>query len=220
MAILTLHSDHYDDIGDLIASVESDFNVKFDTDDFVNVTSVGQLLDFIVNKVPLRNSETCTSQQAFHKIREAFSNMGHVSPIIPGTPLEDLLPRQGRISSVKALERELGIDLNILSLPQWLSSIIWMAAIVTSGGLFYDAGTFLPLLVVVISSGTILYRFGKELDHETVADLVRHLTSNNYLALRRDPGTINRKELSQVLLDNLNLNYDDNGKLLRETVIG
>jgi hypothetical protein len=28
MAILTLHSDHYDDIDDLIASVESEFNPK------------------------------------------------------------------------------------------------------------------------------------------------------------------------------------------------
>ncbi|MDR6803129.1 hypothetical protein J2Y45_000399 [Dyadobacter sp. BE34] len=220
MAILTLHSDHYDDIEDLIASVKSEFNVKFDNDDFVSVKSVGQLFDVIVNKVPLSNSETCTSQQAFYKLREAFSNLDSVCPIQPATPLEDLLPRQGRISTVKALERELGMALNILSPPQWLSNIIWTAGFVTIGGLFYDTRIFLPLLLAVILIGKIAYQFGKELDHVTVADLARHLTRNNYLVARRNPDTINRKELSQILLDRLNLNYDEEGRLVMETAIG
>lgn len=220
MAILTLHSDHYDDIEDLIASVESEFNVKFHNDDFVSVKSVGQLFDVILNKLPLSNSETCTSQQAFYKIRKAFCNMDYVRPIRPATLLEDLLPRQGRISTVKALERELGMVLNILSPPQWLSNIIWTAGFVTIAGLFYDTRIFLPLLLVVIVIGRIVYRFGKELDLVTVADLARHLTSNNYLAARRNPDTINRKELSQVLLDRLNLNYDEEGRLVMETAIG
>jgi hypothetical protein len=220
MAILTLHSDHYDDIDDLIASVESEFNVKFGNDDFVSVKSVGQLFDVMVNKMPLANSETCTSQHAFYKIREAFSNLDCVYPIRPMTPLEDLLPRQDRIATVKAFERKLGMTLNILSPPQWLSSIIWTAEFTTIGGLFYDARTFLPLLLVVILIGKIIYWFGKELNYMTVADLARHLISHNYLAARRNPRTINRKELSQVLLDRLNLNYDEEGRLLSGTVIG
>jgi hypothetical protein len=63
-------------------------------------------------------------------------------------------------------------------------------------------------------------RFGKELDLETVSDLAKNLAIDNYLAVRRDPSTTNRKEFSRVLLDRLNLNYDENSKLERETRIG
>lgn len=54
----------------------------------------------------------------------------------------------------------------------------------------------------------------------TVSDLAKNLAIDNYFAVRRDPSTINRKEFSEVLLNKLNMNYDENGKLERETRIG
>ncbi|WP_149241675.1 hypothetical protein [Dyadobacter sp. 32] len=220
MATLTLESAHYEDIEDLLAAVEGDFQMKFSDGDFANIRSVGQLCDTIADKVPLIDSETCTSQQAFYKIRAAFRTMGHLDQIIPDTSLESLLPRKDRIAKVRELERELEMSVGILSPPDLISNTIWIGALISTAGLFYDWRIFLPCLFFVILVGTIAYRFGKELDLETVSDLARNLAIDHYLAVRRDPSTINKKEFSQVLLDRLNLNYDEHGKLERETRIG
>jgi hypothetical protein len=77
---------------------------------------------------------------------------------------------------------------------------------------------FSPIQDCLNMAWIIANRLGKELDLETVADLAKVLTINNYLTVRRDPTTINRKEFSKILLERLNLNYSEEGKLTRETV--
>jgi hypothetical protein len=144
MASSELASEHYEDIEDLIAAVEREFDIKFDNDEFKYIKSLGQLCDFLTEKIPLTDSETCTSQQAFYKIRSAFRNMDYLDQITPSTPLASLLPRKNRITKVRELERELGMSVAILSPPNLISNIIWIAALVTTAGLFYDWRMFLP----------------------------------------------------------------------------
>lgn len=215
-----LVSEHYEDIEDLIAAVEREFAIKFNNDEFENIKSLGQLCDFLSERIPLINSETCTSQQAFYKIRSAFRNMNYLDQITLSTPLGALLPRKNRIAKVRELEREMEMNLGILSPPDLISKIIGIAALVSTAGLFYDWRIFLPCLFLVIIFGVIAYRYGKELNFETVSDLAKNLTIDHYLAIRRDPSTINKREFSQVLLNRLNLNYDEDGKLERETKLG
>jgi hypothetical protein len=220
MASSELLSEHYEDIQDLIASVEREFEIKFYKNAFENIKSIGQLCDFLTEKIPLTDSETCTSQQAFYKIRSAFRNMDYVDPITPATPLADLLPRKDRIAKVRVLEREMEMNIGLLSPPDFISKTILFTALISVAGLFFDWRTFLPCLFFVIVAGIIALRFGKELNKETVSDLAKNLATYNYLAVRRDTSTINKKEFSRVLLDRLNLNYDENLLLERETRIG
>lgn len=112
------------------------------------------------------------------------------------------------------------MSVGILSPPDLISNTIWIVALVSTAGLLYDWRIFLPCLLFVILTGMIAYRFGKELNMATVSDLAKNLAIDNYFAVRRDPSTINRKEFSEVLLNKLNMNYDENGKLERETRIG
>lgn len=214
-----LDDDHYEDIHYLITDVENEFDLKFSNDDFKEAASLGELLDIISNKIPLNESENCTTQQAFYKIRAAFKNIDDVNHLTPNTSLELLLPKKRRLSKVKELERDLGVKLRILSPPGVIASIIWVAVFVSLAGLMYDWRMFLPYFLLIVAIGKVAYRFGKELDLETISDLATKLTTDHYLASRRDPATINKKEFSQVLMNRLNKNYDEDQRLSREIMI-
>nr|WP_295934622.1 hypothetical protein [uncultured Dyadobacter sp.] len=120
---------------------------------------------------------------------------------------------------MKELEQELGIELRILSPPDVIASIIWVAVFVSIAGLIYDWRMFLPYFLLIAAIGKVAYRFGKELDLETVSDLATKLATDHYSASRRDPTTINRKEFARVLMNRLNKNYDAGQGLSGEAMI-
>lgn len=53
----------------------------------------------------------------------------------------------------------------------------------------------------------LAWKFGKEMQIETVGELARTLAAEHYFRLRRDPVTINRKEFREILITKLNQNY-------------
>jgi hypothetical protein len=56
-------------------------------------------------------------------------------------------------------------------------------------------------LAVLIPSMIILTKIGKELKVNSVRELVELITRENYLKVRSESGTVNRKELKAVLTD-------------------
>jgi len=101
-----------EDIEDLLVKVETSFDIKFVGDELVHITTFGQLCDHIANKIQLDNSDDCTSQQAFYKLRDAISSTLQIDnkTISTDFPLADLLPRQSRRSRTKKLERHIGLN--------------------------------------------------------------------------------------------------------------
>ncbi len=61
-----------EDLEDILVRIEESFGISFVDNELAKVTNFGQLSDSIINKIKMRESESCTSQQAFYKLREAI----------------------------------------------------------------------------------------------------------------------------------------------------
>ncbi len=208
-----------DDIDDLLVKVESVFDIKFVGDELFHITTFGQLCDHIGNKIQLDNSDDCTSQQAFYKLRDAISSTLNIekNKISPDTFLKDLLPRQIRRSKTKKLEDNLGFKLNILRPPHWVTwtlAIILLASIV---GLYFNWQIGLSGLSFSIVGLWFANKIGIELDLQTVGQVVKKMTTENYLKSRRNPKTFNKSEIEKVLTDWFSSDLGlDKSKLTRE----
>lgn len=208
-----------DDIDDLLLKVENSFDIKFVGDELVHITTFGQLCDHIANKIQLDNSDDCTSQQAFYKLRDAISATIQIdkNKISPDTLLIDFLPRPTRRSQTKKLEQYLGFEVSILRPPHWLSGTLFIILLASIVGLFFKWQFGLSGLVFSIVGLWLAYKIGNELDLQTVGQVAEKMTRENYLKSRRNPKTFNKSEIEKVLTDWFSSDLDlDKSKLTRE----
>ncbi|MDP3433486.1 MAG: hypothetical protein Q8T04_11035 [Bacteroidota bacterium] len=190
-----------EDIEDLLVKVETSLDIKFVDDELVHITTFGQLCDHIANKIQLDNVEDCTSQQAFYKLRKAISSTLQLDEnvVSPDFLLKDILPRQGRRSNVKNLEKYLGFKLNLLRLPRWITGTFVIIVLASFFGLFLNFE--IGFLGLVFSIGGLWFanKIGNELDLKTVRQVAEKMTSENYLKSRRNSNAFNKKEIENVL---------------------
>jgi acyl carrier protein len=210
----------FEDLEDLLEKVEDSFDIKFVGDELVQITTFGQLCDHIANKIQLDNSDDCTSQQAFYKLRDAIATTLQIDSktISPDSILVDLLPRQSRRSRTKKLEKYLGFKLNILRPPHWVTGTLATIFIASLIGLYFNWQIGLLGLGFSIAGLWLVNKIGNKLDLQTVGQVAKKITRENYLKSRRNPKSFNRSEIEKVLTDwfcnDLNL---DKSKLTRES---
>lgn len=208
-----------ENIEDLLVKVETSFDIKFVDDELVHITTFGQLCDHIANKIQLDNSDDCTSQQAFYKLRDAISSTLQIEnkTISTDFPLADFLPRQSRRSRIKKLEIHLGFNLNILRAPHWVMGTLAILLLASLVGIYFNWQIGLLGLVISIGGLWIATKVGNELDLQTVGQVAEKMTRENYLKSRRNPKTINKKEIEKVLIDWFSNDLDLNkSKLTRD----
>ena len=192
-----------EDLEDLLVEVGKSFGVTFVDSELAHIKTFGEFCDQIENKIKLENSESCTSQQAFYKLREAISTTLELDKktILPSLTLNKVLPRQNRRKNVKSIENYLGFKLKILRAPIWVSStfiIIIFTSIVT---MFFSWLIGISGMVFSILGLRLADKFGKEIDMKTVGEVAEKMTRENYLKSRRNPNTFNRKEIEKVLTE-------------------
>ena len=208
-----------EDIEDLLIKVEDSFDIKFIDDELVHITNFGELCDHIANKIKLDNSDDCTSQQAFYKLREAISSTLQIDnkTISTDFPLVNFLPRKSRRSRTKKLEKCLGFKLNILRPPHWVTWIFIILFLVSIVALFFNWQIGLLGLSISIAGTWIANKIGNELDLQTVGQVAEKITIENYLKSRRNPKTFNKKEIEKVLTDWFSNEFNlDKSKSTRE----
>ena len=209
-----------EDIEDLIAKVEVSFNIKFIKDELIHIRTFGQLCNHISNKIQLENSDDCTSQQAFYKLRKAISTTLQIehNKITPDTSLNDLFPRTTRRSKVKILEQHLAFDLNILRPPHLITNGLLLTLFISFVGLFFNWKFGLSGLGLSILGLWLGNKVANELDLQTVAQIAKKMTSENYFQSRRNPKTFNKSEIENILTDWFSNNLGlDKGELTRHT---
>lgn len=198
-----------EDIEDLLVKVETSFDIKFVGKELVHITTFGQFCDHIANKIQLDNSEDCTSQQAFYKLRDAIST---------NFTLTDLLPRPNRRSRTKKLEKHLGFKLNILRPPHWVIGTLAILLLASIVGIFFNWQIGILGLAFSIIGLLFANKIGNELDLKTVGQIAEKMTRENYLKSRRNPKTFNKSEIEKILTDWFSNDLDlDKSKLTRET---
>jgi hypothetical protein len=224
-----------EEIEDLLLKVEKSFNIKFGNAELIHIKTFGELCDYIANKIQLDHSDDCTTQQAFYKLRNAISSKFKIDSKTISTdfPLINLLPIQNRRTMTAELERFIGVKLNILRPPHWLTGILAILIVVSFlflillvpfvGPLF---GLRLNWQIGVLGLGIsigglwLANKFGNELDVQTIGQVAAKMTRENYLKSRRISKTFNKSEIEKILVDLFSNDLElDKSKLVREAIL-
>ena len=188
-----------EDVGDVLLKIERSFNIRFTDEDLTHIKTFGALCDLVVDKVKQVQSDSCTTQQAFYKLRNAINAKKPIDKcdLKPQTKLCELFPRDNRIEVVADLESEMGLHMNLLR-PKpgivWAFVIALIASITVS--LVYGVVGYIGTVIAI--TGLILAgKFGKELKVKTLGDLSEKIAREHYLKCRRDASTVNRAEVAE-----------------------
>lgn len=197
--VINLNNFDAEDIGDVLLKIERSFDINFADTDLKGVKTFGALCDLVVSKIKQHHADSCTTQQAFYKLRNAINAKNPVdrSELKPQTKLCELFPRDNRIEVVADIEAEMGFHMNLLQPKQW---IIWtfgsllLASVVLT--YFFAIAGYIGGGIAIV--GLVLAgKFGKELKVKTLGDLSEKIAREHHLKCRRDASTVNRAEVNQ-----------------------
>ncbi|MGN8067381.1 hypothetical protein [Mucilaginibacter sp. SG564] len=190
-----------EEIGDVFVKIERSFNIRLDDTSCKDVKTFGKLCDIVVEKVKQTNNDSCTTQQAFYKIRNAINST--ISPpkelIKPQTKLADIFPRDTRLQVIAEIEREMGFKINLLQPKQGVVGTFIFVLLASAVGFFYQPVMACVGALVAMSGLMLAGRFGKELKVKTLGDLAEKVAREHYIKCRRDASTVNRNEVSQKI---------------------
>jgi hypothetical protein len=212
-----------EDLETFLEGVEHSFGVNFLWDDLGEIRTIGQLSDHILGKVQLNNVEDCTTQQAFYKLRDAISSTLHIDKkrIVPGLPLKEILPWSGRRKSTRKLENHLGFNLDLLHTPGWMVLVLILMLLTSLVFLFLNWQIGLLGLTMTIVGIRLAPSIHKAFSVQTVGELAEKMMRETYLESRRDPKTVNKREMEKILMTWLADFFDlDKVKLTRESTFG
>lgn len=188
-----------DDISEILRWVEKSFDIRFGCRELENVENFGALCDIIENKVNGIHADNCSSQQAYYRIREAISLVQSIdkASITLDSKLEHLFPRYDRNKKIRALQRQLGISFDILGMQAWFTWLILGGGIGSLLLFFFQWQIAIIGFLLITMAGWLAGKFfSKELKLDTVRQLTEKLSREHYVALRRNPASINRNEIA------------------------
>ena len=192
-----------DEISDVLGKVEKSFGFKFGKTELKDTKTFGELCDIIVSKVQGDNSNDCTTQQAFYKLRNAITDTLQIdkSSITPETDLQKLFPKSIRSQSFKAIDGHLGFKTKSLRPKHSITGTLAVMFLISLIGLFVFWQAGLVGMTVSLIAMTIATQFGNELDLLTVGKFADKLSREHYLKSRRTPKTVNKTEITQKIKD-------------------
>jgi hypothetical protein len=200
-----------EDIFDVVFKLEKSFGLEFEKDIFYGVKTFGDLCDIITSKVQSENSDDCTAQQAFYKVRNAIAATQLIdkNSILPATQLQDIFPGDERRQKINKLQIVLGIPFTILDIKSWLGWTIIIGIVASLILFFFKWQLALSGLLFFIAVGWTANKFfAKEFELKTVRQLTEKLVRENYVDIRRNKGTINRQEVLKVIIDTFSNELD------------
>lgn len=189
------------DISDAIITIQESFQISFREDELAKVKVFEDLCILIHEKIELEDQDDCTSQQAYYKLNQALSYTFNLSKLhlSPETLIENIIPRENRIKKVKMLESILDMQLFRLSPPIWVTCVLLILFLLSLLAFFINGKTALSGIALSIFGFWISNKMGKEIYIKTVGELTDNMVSYNYMKSRRDPNTVNRRELDNVI---------------------
>jgi acyl carrier protein len=194
-----LNSVDPDDLGDVLVKIERSFNISFEDTSVHDVKTFGKLCDIVVEKVKHVNNESCTTQQAFYKIRNAINSTVSAprEMVKPQTKLEDIFPRDNRVVVINEIEREMGFQLNLLEPKQGVLAFFGFVLAASLAGFFFQPVMAVLGLIMALSGFALAGKFGKELKVKTLGDLAEKVAKEHHLKCKRDASLVNRAEVAQ-----------------------
>ena len=192
-----------DDISDVLIKVEKSFKIKFGSNELKDVNTFGELCDIIVSKIEAQESNDCTSQQAFYKLREAISRTLEIdkSEIQSKIKLALLFPKPTRRQKIKQVEQSLGFSLKILRPKHSITGFFSILFFISLIALFVSWKIALIGISISMISMTVANQYGNELKVDDIEELVNKISRENYFNSRRNNNTINKTEVFNKVQD-------------------
>lgn len=195
--------DNYEieNIEDCIPLIEKMYKFKFEKGETQSMKNFDEFCDLIITKIDFENIESCTTQQAFYKLRNSLieEKIFEKDKIKPETKLKELFPRKNRIKLVKKVENNIGFKLNILLPPKFIFYTLVLLSATSLIFLFINFKFGISGIAISIFGFYLCSWFGKELEIETLKELVEKITSENYLDVRTQKNTVNKSELKNII---------------------
>ncbi len=212
---LTLQDCDLEDIEDIIPKIEKSFNLKFKREEFIGVKTFGDICKVVEHHLDYQDKD-CTLQQGFYKVRLAISNAQNIDQITIRTnsKLEDLFPRKTRIGDWKKVEKELGFKVPVLTMKNGLILTLLTGFILSTLYFFLSWKIALGGLIGFGIQFKFLGLFSKELSLQTVGELARKISSENYTLVRRNKRSGNRQEIFTMIQELFTSELDINRKVL------
>lgn len=192
-----------EDLENMLLKIEDSFDIRFETKELAHVKTYGKFCDAIKDKISLDQSEDCTTQQAFYKLRETITKSTDINrkEITPATTLAEIFPKKTRKNQIKILEMNLGFKLLILRPPYYVTGFLAILLLASFFMLFIYWPYGLIGLGLSIGGFWISNKLGNELGVKTVRDLSNKMTREHYVKSRRNSKTMNKNEFDKILED-------------------
>ncbi|MFI5160192.1 MAG: hypothetical protein ACHQHN_02900 [Sphingobacteriales bacterium] len=187
------------DIDEVLFKVEKSFNIKLDNESLMQADTYAKLYDLIINKISLGYSDTCTTQQAFYKLRCVIARVTAVEKcsITPHTKLSKLFPKDDRLKMVEQFDQEMGFETHLLQPNQWAITLFGLLSTGFLFMIFYNWMIGAVGFLASLAAFKLVGKFGKEIRLKTVGDFASKVSRESYLKVRRNPETINKNEIEQ-----------------------
>jgi hypothetical protein len=212
-----------EDISDVIVKLEKSFDLKFSKTAFVEAKTFGDICDIVGTHINHLHKDDCTKQQAFYKIRKAIAETQLIDEKQIGltSKLVELFPRHNRRQKIKEFRNLLGIKVSFLTYPGWLSLLLGIGSLLSLGAFFFDWKIAVAGITFFACSFRIADWLGKDLELQTVRQLVEKVTREHYVAIRRTKHTVNRNEILDTIKDAFSNDLAiDKVQLTREASLG
>lgn len=199
---------------ELVLTVEETFAISLPDDDAVQISTVGQLFEYVAAKTGDRN-RTCLSAATFYRLRRALVSAWGVprESIRPSVSVLPLLPLEGRRAAWNRLAEAMGLHLPPLERPARLASSIvcfsFAAAICAFGvallhwGLGAAVATgFAALFAAALLADWLTLPWATEFAPQfvTAGELTTAIVAENYATLCADQRRGTREEIWQTLV--------------------
>lgn len=188
------------EIEDFLDAVDDSFGVNLKNQDLSHISNIEQFADYLIDKLG-GDVGGCTSQQAFYKVRDGIAEITNLdkAEITPQSRLKEILKVHSR-KKINFLEKKFGRNLAIYGLNDTVLSILWALVFFMFIGLFISWKHSLIGFSVLIPLFFIAERVASEFKVETVGQLAVKLSEMDYAASRRNPNTVNRLEVHDILI--------------------
>ncbi len=200
---LELHDNDLEDIELALEKVFVSFGIRCVSNEMAHIQTFGEICDYIETKINREHVGDCTTQQAFYKLRDAFSSVLKVdtSSITPSTEIANLLPAKHRKKRISQIENRIRIKLNILEAPHWITYSLILLFFLSLGILFVSTAVGLLGIAAFIVGGVLARVFGNELTVDDIGQLAQKITHEHYVNVRRNPQTMNKREVRNVIMN-------------------
>ena len=192
-----------EDISDVIIKLEKSFDIKFSNTAFAEARTFGDICDIVGTQINHIHKGDCTKQQAFYKIRKAIAETQVIEEkeISLACNLAELFPMHNRRKKSKEFRDRLGIKVSILTYPGWLSLLLVIGSFLSLAAFFFEWKIAVAGIIFFACVFRIADWLGKDLELQTVRQLVEKVTREHYVDIRRTKHTINRNEILNTIKD-------------------